>query len=123
MKIADIARDLAAEVLAGKNGLEREVGVCIASDLVSDILLCPDERAFLVTGLATMQLVRAAEMIDLAGVLFVRGKTPSAEMLEFAEGMDLPILRTTRTMYESCGLIYKMGGKCGRYAPPSPQDG
>lgn len=123
MKIADIAGNLDAEVLAGQKGLEREVGVCIASDLVSDILLCPDERAFLVTGLATMQLVRAAEMIDLAGVLFVRGKTPSAEMLEFAEGMDLPILRTTRTMYESCGLIYKMGGKCGRYAPPSPQDG
>jgi predicted transcriptional regulator len=116
--IGKIAEAVQAEVLVPGKGVSQEVDVCIACDLVSDILLCPDERAFLITGLATIQLVRAADMMDLAGVLFVRGKMPPPDVVAFAEDTGLPVLATDKTMYESCGLIFRLGARAGNYRPP-----
>jgi len=123
VKIADIARALEADVLAGEENLGRDVGAAMASDLVSDVLLCRDEKAFLFTGLASIQVLRAAEMIDLVGVCLVRGKEPPAEMVAYAREMGLPFLRTKKTLYESCGLVYRLGAQSSVYHPPSKPRG
>jgi len=118
VRLRDVAEKLAADVLAGEDALDREVGVVISSDLVSDILCCRDEGAFLITGLAKIQILRAADMIDLVGICFVRGKTPEAGVVEHAREMGLPVMLTAKTMYESCGLVYQLGVKSGVYSPP-----
>jgi hypothetical protein len=117
--IKDVAAKLNAEALVDHN-IDREVGCVIASDLVSDMLVCCDTGAFLITGLANIQVVRAAEMIDLIGVVFVRNKAPAGEVVEYAEEMGLPLLSTDYTMYEACGLVYDMGLRPGDF---SKQDG
>jgi predicted transcriptional regulator len=119
VKIRDVAETLDAEVLAGEDGLDRDIGVVISSDLVSDILCCRDVGAFLITGLAKIQILRAADMIDLVGICFVRGKVPEPEVITYAREMDLPVILTPRTMYETCGLVYQLGAKSGVYSPPS----
>jgi hypothetical protein len=113
--IKSIAEKLKAEALVDHN-INREVGCIIASDLVSDMLVCCDTGAFLITGLANIQVVRAAEMIDLIGVVFVRNKAPAGEVIEYAEGMGLPLLSTDYTMYEACGLVYDMGLRPGEFS-------
>lgn len=118
VRIRDVAEKLGAEILTGEDRLDREIGIVISSDLVSDILCCRDEGAFLITGLAKIQLLRAADMIDLIGICFVRGKTPEAGVLEYARELDLPLMLTPKTMYESCGLVYQLGAKSGVYTPP-----
>jgi hypothetical protein len=118
VKIRDVAEALGAEVLSGEDGLGCDIGVVIASDLVSDILCCRDEGAFLITGLAKIQILRAADMIDLIGICFVRGKTPETEVLAYAREMGLPVILTPRTMYETCGRVYQLGAKSGVYTPP-----
>lgn len=120
--IRDIVKTLDARVLCGEENLGREVGVVIASDLVSDILCCRDEAPFLITGLAKIQILRAAEMLDLVGICFVRGKAPEQAVLDYAREMDLPVLATPRTMYETSGLIYRLGCKSGVYSPPGGTD-
>jgi predicted transcriptional regulator len=118
LTIRDVAQALGAEVLAGEDGLDRDIGVAIASDLVSDILCCRDDGAFLVTGLAKIQLLRAADMIDLIGICFVRGKIPEEGVVEYAREMGLPVILTPKTMYETCGRVYQLGVKSGVYTPP-----
>jgi predicted transcriptional regulator len=118
VRVRDVAEALGAEILAGEDGLDREIGVVISSDLVSDILCCRDEGAFLITGLAKIQILRAADMIDLVGICFVRGKVPEAGVVEHARELGLPVMLTDRTMYESCGLVYRLGAKSGVYSPP-----
>jgi len=118
VRIRDIAEKLGAEVLTGEDGLDRDVGVVISSDLVSDILCCRDVEAFLITGLAKIQILRAADMIDLIGICFVRGKAPEAEVVDYAREIGLPVILTPKTMYESCGLVYQLGAKSGAYIPP-----
>jgi predicted transcriptional regulator len=118
VKIRDVAEVLGAEVLAGEDGLDRDIGVVISSDLVSDILCCRDDGAFLITGLAKIQILRAADMIDLVGICFVRGKEPEGEVVAYAREMGLPVMLTPKTMYETCGLVYRLGAKSGVYTPP-----
>lgn len=118
--IRDIVNAVSAQVLCGEEAQGREVGVVIASDLVSDILCCRDEAPFLITGLAKIQILRAAEMLDLVGICFVRGKEPEQAVLEYAREMDLPVVSTPKTMYETSGLIYRLGGRSGVYSPPGP---
>jgi predicted transcriptional regulator len=120
--IRDIVEALDAQVLCGDEMLDREVGFVIASDLVSDILCCRDEGPFLITGLAKIQILRAAEMLDLVGICFVRGKAPEQAVLDYAREMDLPVLSTPKTMYETSGLVYRLGIKSGIYTPPGGPD-
>ncbi len=118
VRVRDVVKTLGAEVVAGEDGLDREIGVVISSDLVSDILCCRDDGAFLITGLAKIQILRAADMIDLIGICFVRGKVPETGVVEHARELGLPVMLTARTMYESCGLVYELGAKSGIYTPP-----
>ncbi|HUU56203.1 MAG TPA: DRTGG domain-containing protein [bacterium] len=120
--IRDIVKAVGAQVLCGEEALDREVNVVIASDLVSDILCCRDEGPFLITGLAKIQILRAAEVLDLIGICFVRGKEPEPAVLDYAAEMGLPVLSTPKTMYETSGLVYRLGGKSGVYSPPGRPD-
>jgi hypothetical protein len=49
-------------------------------------------------------------------VVFVRNKTPTDEVIEYAEEMGLPLLITDYTMYEACGLVYDMGLRPGVFS-------
>jgi predicted transcriptional regulator len=116
--IRDIVEAVGAEVMCGEDLLGREPQCVIASDLVSDILCCREEGPFLITGLAKIQILRAADMLDLVGICFVRGKTPEAEIVDSARELGLPVICTSKTMYETCGLVFKLGARSGVYIPP-----
>ena len=86
-----------------------EVGSGFAADLMSDALRYDLSRALLVSGLANPQVVRTAEMADVAAILMVRGKAPPAETLELAEELGIPFLSTDLTMFETCGRLFAGG--------------
>ncbi len=109
MKLAQVRNVLDAEVLCGMEWLDREAKSACGSDLMSDVLAFTKEQALLLTGLTNIQVIRTAEMSDLVGILFVRGKRPGPEVVEMAKNMGIPLLSTQRQMYEACGMLYKDG--------------
>lgn len=113
MKLADVVRILQAEVLVPAPDMNREVLSACGADLMSDVLAFIKEHTLLLTGLTTPQVIRTADIIDLAGIVFVRGKRPGPEVLALAEAQGLPLFLTRFPMYESCGLLYQAGlGGC-----------
>ncbi len=76
---------------------------------MSDALRYDLSQALLVSGLANPQVVRTAEMADVAAILMVRGKTPPADTLDLAEEIGIPFLSTELTMFESCGRLFCAG--------------
>lgn len=86
-----------------------EVPCAFASDLISDILMCTKEPTLLLTGLTNNQVIRLSDMIDIVGIIFVRGKRPMDEITEMAKERDLPLICTDLTMYRSSGLLYGAG--------------
>ena len=113
MTVADIKRILKAEVHCGADEMDKEVRTACGSDMMSDVLAFVKDQSVLLTGLVNSQVIRTAEMMDMVCIVFVRGKTPSAEMLELAKERDLVVMSSGYRMFTACGLLYDNGLKGG----------
>jgi hypothetical protein len=109
MKLRDILDILSAKMLVDHQGLDGEVPMGGAADLMSDVLAFGSEGMVLMTGLTNPQVIRTAEMAGIDVVIFVRDKTPPPETLELANDSGITVLVTGYTMYEACGRLYEAG--------------
>jgi len=113
MKLEEIRKVLDAEWFGGETSRTdccgREVLLCHASDLMSDVLTFSGAGSLLLTGLTNAQVIRAAEISDFAGVCFVRGKKPQPEAVQLAGERGIAMLVTPLSMFESCGRLHAMG--------------
>ena len=109
MTLSDIVNLLDGEVLVQGKGLDVEVPCAFASDLISDILMCTKEPTLLLTGLTNNQVIRLSDMIDLTGIVFVRGKKPLQDVIEMAAERGLPIISTKFTLYRCSGILFNAG--------------
>ena len=91
MKISDIKTLLDAEVLCGEELLNTEVFSACCSDMMSDVLAYVKDQGVLLTGLVNPQVVRTAEMIELAA------------------DSGIVLLATKRRAFEASGLLYSSG--------------
>ena len=91
MKIGTIRDLLGAQVICCEEGLSRHVYSACGSDMMSDVLAYVKDQAVLLTGLVNLQVVRTAEMIELA------------------KDCGMVILATDKRMYEACGILYSNG--------------
>lgn len=110
MKMKDMKQILSCTEFSCCNDEESVVTVC-ASDLMSEVLLLADAKSLIITNLVTLQAIRTAEMVESAGILFVRGKKPTKEMVELAKKKEIPVFSTKLSMFEVCGLLYSKGLK------------
>lgn len=109
MTLREIADLLDAEVICGEDHLDAEIEFAGASDLMSDVLCFAGPGIVLLTGLANIQSVHTADIIDARAVVYVRGKRPSKEGIALAERRKMPLLSTRYLMYRACGLLYARG--------------
>ena len=109
MRLDEIQEILEAELLVGSGIHEIEIGMACGADLMSDVLAFAKTGALLLTGLTNPQVVRTAEMADVSGICFVRGKSPPKETIDLARRDGLPLLTTRLPMFESCGRLYESG--------------
>jgi predicted transcriptional regulator len=112
MTLQEIKDVLRCEVLCGEAALQSEVKTVFAADLLSDVLAYASEGTLLLTGITNQQVVRTAEMLELLGIVFVRGKRPDAETITLAKTKGIPMMTTKYIMFETCGRLYK-NGLCG----------
>jgi hypothetical protein len=113
MNLEGIRKVLDAEWFGGEtsrtDSSDREVLLCHASDLMSDVLTFTGAGSLLLTGLTNAQVIRAAEISDFAGVCFVRGKKPQPEAVQLAQERGIAMLVTPLSMFESCGRLHAKG--------------
>ena len=109
MDLRRIASVLEADVICGRDYLDIEIPVAYASDLMSDVLAFATAGSLLLTGLTNPQVVRTAEMADIAAVCFVNGKRPQQDTISLAKGRRIPLLATRLFMYGCCGRLHVKG--------------
>ncbi len=116
MKLSEIIEALDGKLLTGDEFLEKDIITCGASDLMSDILAGLSEGCILLTGLTTIQVIRTAMVAGVGAVVFVRDKTPPAEVIELAEDNQLPLISSPYSMFVSCGRLHacKLTGLDGK---------
>lgn len=117
MKILKIKELLCAEVLSGEELIDGDVHSACGCDMMSDVLAFVKDQAVLLTGLCNPQVVRTATMMDMRCIVFVRGKTPTADVLSLARDAGIVVLATDMRMYTACGILYENGlhgGECSK---------
>ena len=88
----------------------REVEYGFETALLSDVLAHAKPRTTLIlTEITNPQVVRTAEMVDAAGVLFVKNRTPDESTLHLACEIGIPLIVTRLGMFEACGKLYAAG--------------
>jgi len=113
MTIREIKEILDADLIFGEELLDTEVLGACGSDLMSDVLAYSEGNSVLVTGLNNPQVVRTAEMLDIACIVFVRNKIPTEQVVELAKSKNIAVLATKHLMFSSCGLLYEGGLRGG----------
>jgi len=113
MKLKEIVARVEGTVLSRGADLDMNIARGCGADLMSDVLSFAKERALLLTGLTNPQVVRTAEMADIAAIVFVRGKLPPPETIALAEEKGIPLVASKYTMFEMCGRLHAAGlGSC-----------
>lgn len=76
---------------------------------MSDVLASIQPDAVLLTGLTNPQVVRTAQMSDVAAIVFVRGKKPPQETIDLAEAEGIPLITSPFGMFELSGRLFEAG--------------
>jgi len=109
LKLRDVKEILDAEVLVGDERLDMEVKTAFGADLMSDVLAFAKAGSLLLTGLTNDQVIRTADILDIAAIIMVRGKKPTVEAINLANELKIPILATKYILFETAGRLYTKG--------------
>jgi len=113
MTVTEAVSLLEGEIFCGKENGDREILSACGADLMSDVMAFVKERVLLLTGLVNPQVIRTAELLDIHAIIFVRGKNPSADMIDMAIESDIILGGTKLPMFVSCGKLYEAGLRQG----------
>lgn len=109
MILSDLIKVIDGTLLTKTSDLNREIKGGFGADLMSDVLASIQPEAVLLTGLCNPQVVRTAQMADIAAIVLVRGKRPPEETLRLAIEENVPMISTPYGMFEVCGRLHDAG--------------
>lgn len=109
MKLLEIIRVIEGKLFFEDIELDRDIKGGCGADLMSDVLASVQPNAILLTGLCNPQVIRTAQMADVCAVVILRGKKPSAEMIDIAQQEGIPLISSPFGMFEICGRLYQSG--------------
>jgi len=109
MKLQELLKLIDGDTLTDDPDLNREIKGGCGADLMSDVLASIQPHAILLTGLCNPQVVRTAQMADVAAIVLVRGKRPPQETVELANQEAIPLISSPYGMFELCGRLYQAG--------------
>jgi predicted transcriptional regulator len=109
MKLGNVTELLDGTLLEGVDKQGIEIDRAYAADLLSDVLALTEERTTLITGTISPQVIRVADILNVIAIIFVRGKRPQQAVIDYAQRLEIPVIATRKTMFETCGLLYENG--------------
>lgn len=109
MRLSEVIRIVEGKLLTPDDLPDVDVVCACGADLMSDVLTFAKPRALLLTGLANSQVVRTAEVAEIAAVVLVRGKRPDADALALAADRGIPLIASSYGLFELCGRLWQAG--------------
>ena len=100
MNIKELIQITNGELLTRSSDLTRMIKGGCGADLMSDVLASIQPDAVLLTGLCNPQVVRTAQISDVAAIVLVRGKKPPIETISLEEKEGVPLISSPFGMFE-----------------------
>ena len=110
MQIQEVKNILNADMLCGEAGLDMDVKMGCACDLMSHVLsFITSDQVLLLTGLTTPQVIYSSDAVNIKAICFISGKRPEEDTIELALERNMVLLGTEWPTYEACGKLYQHG--------------
>ena len=100
MNLAEVLSVTEGKLISGDVDLSQEVSMACGADLMSDVLAFTYARILLLTGLATPQVERPAEIAGIAPIVFVRGRLPTPETVALARDIESYVAPDLRSLLQ-----------------------
>lgn len=107
MKLEDLAGHIGARLVTPGAPGGTEIDKIYAGDRVSDLLNEASDKTLLVSNLASVQMLRVAEIMDVPGICFVNGVEPEADVVALARENGTLLMVSPDGVFETCGRIYQ----------------
>jgi redox-sensing transcriptional repressor len=107
MKLEDLAGLIGAHIVTPGAPGGTEIAKIYAGDRVSDLLNEASDKTLLVSNLASVQMLRVAELMDVPGICFVNGVEPDADVVALARENGTLLMVSPDGVFETCGRIYQ----------------
>ncbi len=88
---------------------DKNCDIAGATDMISELLAVEKDGMLLITGMATPQMVKTADIVGIGSILIVRGKNIPVEMVDVARNYKIPLISTDLVMFTACGKLFCAG--------------
>lgn len=109
MKISDLVQKTGIKAINGYKDKEVE-GVYI-SDMVSDIITCPKANVLLITLQTHKNLIATANLVDVAAIVFSKGKIPERDVIELADKAGIALFSSEVDTWALASRLSELGFK------------
>jgi hypothetical protein len=109
MTVYEMVQQAELEVKAASNCLDTEVTGGYSGDLISGVMANAKQGNVWVTWHVHPNIVAAALIVKLAGIILVSGRQPEQETIQKAQQEGIPILVSKLPAFEVVGKLYGIG--------------
>jgi predicted transcriptional regulator len=107
MTLKDLAEKLQLKAL---NTLtDKPVTGVYISDMVSDVIANAKPGNLLVTVQVHNNVIAAANLVDVSGIVLTRGRKPADDMVALAEKAGIPVLLTDLNSWQVASMLFEAG--------------
>lgn len=109
VRLEDLVSEFGLSVRSGNTLLDRVVEGGYVSDLLSDVIANSRRGDVWLTLQGHPNIIAAAVLKELAGVILINGRTPEVETLKKAEEQGVPVLTSSLPAFELVGRLHRFG--------------
>jgi predicted transcriptional regulator len=107
MMLQELAQKLDLKLVTAP--FDREVGGVYISDMVSDVIANAKAGDLLVTVQIHSNVIAAANLLDLCGIVVTQDKQPGDDVIRLAEKAEIPIYSTALNRWQMATRLYEAG--------------
>ena len=109
MKVRELMELLDAQCLTPETDLDTEISCGYSCDLLSWVLAHGKQGMAWCTVQTHVNVIAVSVLMEMACVILVEGVEAEEASLKKAIEEGMPVLSTTKTAYEVCGMMNKAG--------------
>jgi predicted transcriptional regulator len=107
MKVQELAERL--ELKPATKLFPRDVTGVYISDMVSDVIANAKAGDLLLTAQVHANVIAAANLVDICGIVVTQGKTLGEDVVKMAEKAEIPVFTTSLSRWQMATRLYEAG--------------
>jgi predicted transcriptional regulator len=107
MKLQELAAKL--ELKCVTEAFDKQVSGVYISDMVSDVIANAKAGDLLVTVQIHSNVIAAANLVDICGIVVTQGKLPAEDVVKMANKAEIPIFSTNLNRWQMATRLYEAG--------------